>query len=93
MFDHKGYLLNGKKKLYLWNSQSNFINISQSNVTGQNLNRDYSRMNVQFLPDVSDKRIIYPNRDEIRSFINRTSDNSQDDVTKLNLSLILSLKN
>lgn len=50
LFDHKGYLAHGKKKLFLWQAtQNSFLNQCLSDVTGQNPDMDFIRLNVDFM--------------------------------------------
>jgi phosphatidylinositol-4,5-bisphosphate 3-kinase catalytic subunit alpha/beta/delta len=79
LFDFKGRLLNGNKKIYLWHPlQSSSLSYeSLSEVSGQNPDKDYIRVHLDFLR--SDRNIIYPQIEEIKNFIKKTSDISQDD--------------
>lgn len=52
-----------------------------SNNKGQNPNKDYVRLNVEFMKNrQSSQAIRYPTIDVIRNFVSRTSDYCQDDV-------------
>ena len=78
LFDFNGLLINGRRKLYLWQStQSSFSHECLLDVSGQNPNMDYIRLHVDFLN--SDKQIVYPTKEEIQSLIKKTNDISQDD--------------
>ena len=78
LFDFNGLLINGIRKLYLWQStQSSFSHECLLDVSGQNPNMDYIRLHVDFLN--SEKQIVYPTKEEIQSLINKTNDISQDD--------------
>lgn len=85
LFDYKGQLLNGKKKLYLWQgTQGSFLNQCLSDVSGQNPEKDFVRLNVEFLKTKpSDLLIYYPNKEIIKKLISKTSNNSQDEVNKI----------
>jgi len=79
LFDFNGYLINGKKKFFLWHplQNSSFSYECSSEVSGQNPEKDYIRLHVDFLRN--DKNIIYPEKKEIKSFIKKSSNISQDD--------------
>ena len=79
LFDFNGYMINGKRKLYLWHplQSTSFSHECLSDVSGQNPNKDYIRFNVDFFRN--DRNVMYPNKEEIKSLINKTSDISQDD--------------
>lgn len=51
-----------------------------TDVTGQNPNKDFTVLSVEFFKNKNLNQIIYPNKDQIKSFIYRASDTSQDDV-------------
>lgn len=89
IFDYNGYLINGKKKLYLWQTtQNSFLNLCLSDVTGQNPNKDYIRLNIEFLKNrQSNQMILYPNKEKIKCFFKRTSHNSQDDCFDVSYAL------
>lgn len=64
----------------MWSTtQNSFLSLCLSDVTGSNPNKDYAILNVDFLKKNSDQLTIYPNKEQIKSFIYRTSDNSYDD--------------
>jgi hypothetical protein len=51
---------------------------------GQNPNKDYVRLNVEFMKNrQSSQAIRYPSIDVIKNFVSRTSDYCQDDVKLL----------
>ena len=79
MFDFNGHLINGKKKIYLWHplQSTSFSNDYSSEFSGQNPDKDYIRLHVDF--SRNEKIIIYPQKEEIKNFIKKTSDISQDD--------------
>lgn len=103
LFDHKGYLANGKKKLYLWQAtQASFNNQCLNEVSGQNPDMDYIRLNVEFMrPKVtmntenkvvvsqSSTVYVYPTRDQIMSFVKRYSsnNNTQDECIDVSYAL------
>jgi len=88
LFDYKGYLISGKKGCYLWQTnQNSFLNLCTANVTGSNPNKDFSMLNIEFLKDKTFTQICYPTKEQIKSFIYRTSDNSHDDCFDVSYAL------
>ena len=101
IFDHKGFLAHGKKKLFLWQAtQNSFNNQCLDEVSGQNPDMDYMRLNIEFMkPKVSKEAstknnpsqvvFVYPTRDQIVSFVKRYSsnNNSQDECIDVSYAL------
>ena len=84
LFDYNGVLISGKKSFYLWQTtQNSFLNLCLSDVTGSNPNEDSSLLKVEFLSNKPFTQVLYPNKDQIKGFIYKTSDNSYDDVNIL----------
>lgn len=98
LFDHKGYLAHGKKKLFLWQAtQNSFLSQCLSDVTGQNPDMDYMRLNVEFMRSTGTLTtaksapvlFIYPTREQIMTFVKRFSsnNNSQDECIDVSYAL------
>lgn len=79
MFDYKSNLINGKKNLYLWPSESasvytiiqekTFFNLCLSGVSGQNPNKEYTLFKVEFL---NENNIYYPTKSQITNYFHKS---------------------
>jgi hypothetical protein len=95
LFDYKANLMNGKKNLYLWPSDSassftitqekTFANLCQSGVSGQNPKKDFSLFKIEFL---NKDNIYYPSNLEIKNYAKKNYPDSQDEVRKMKFSNI-----
>lgn len=57
------------------------LNQSSLDVSGQNPDRDYVRLNIEFLKNKpSNLTIVYPDKERIKTFISKRSSYSQDEV-------------
>ncbi len=93
LFDYKANLMNGKKNLYLWPSDSassftitqekTFVNLCQSGVSGQNPKKDFSLFKIEFL---NQDNIYYPSNLEIKNYAKKNYPDSQGEVRKMKLS-------
>lgn len=83
LFDYKGEIISGKKKLYLWPAnQESFLAQCLSDVTGQNIEKDYVRLNCEILKNKpQETKIFYPNKEQIKSILQKTSVNTFDEVS------------
>lgn len=90
MFDHRGNLLTGRSKLHLWPTvHSTFAAQCMSDVTGQNPNKDFIRLNVEFMKkdrlgstssNTSTPRIVYPSHEQLMQCIHKMASlHPQDD--------------
>ncbi|CAF0737287.1 unnamed protein product [Brachionus calyciflorus] len=89
LFDYKGELISGKKKLYLWQAnQDSFANQCLSSVTGQNTEKDYVRLNCEFLRNKPpENKISYPNTEQIKNFIKKTFHSTFDECIDVKYAL------
>lgn len=88
LFDYKGLLINGKKSYFLWQTtQNSFLNLCTANVTGSNPSEDCSLLNLEFLNSNKLTQVVFPNKEQIKSFIYRTADNSYDDCFDVSYAL------
>jgi hypothetical protein len=74
----------------MWQTtQSTFLSQCLSDVTGQNPNKDFIRVNVEFMKSRgSTQSIVYPNMEQINQCIGKLASYSQDEVKRILLSEI-----
>jgi hypothetical protein len=82
--------MSGKRKLYLWPStQGSFVSQCLSDVSGQNADKDFIRLNVDVLRNkaTTNRCFIYPTREQIVAFISSSPLNSQDECLDVSYAL------
>jgi hypothetical protein len=95
LFDYKSQLINGKIKLHLWQtnttamtnvscnsaSSNSFLGQCQSCVSDQNPDKDFVRLNVEFLKNVPNQsNIFYPSHEYLTELFHKPSSYTQDEV-------------
>lgn len=81
MFDFTGELISGRKKLYLWPASQDSLSQFMSGVTGQNTDKSFMRLSLEFLRNKpTENKIFYPNTIFIKNAVGKKSNNTLDEV-------------